>query len=194
VESHSFSLARASSKPFGHGTPPFRGPRTKGTPILASFLASGLGVEGESGVSRCTRSNSRARSRVRKRFHASRSKNGVRERRHRGHDGPALVGPAAQDLGRLVERRCDGLRVDRGERFLREPGAQDRRLVPDLRDEVDVGDLRQRASVRPAEQRHADPLGVRGFGDQEDARPRSLGPQPSPSSRDRASAIPCLRR
>jgi hypothetical protein len=191
-ESHSFFPGALVLEPLRPRHASVQRAEDEGHGDLASFFASGLGVDGESGVSRCTRSNSPPESRAPNRFHTSRSKK-VGERRHRGHDGPALVGSAAQDLGRLVDRRRDGLRVDRGERLFPETRAQDRVPVPDLRDEVDVGDLRERpaATSRAA---HADPFRVGGFGDQEDARPRRLRPQLSPSSRDFASAIPCLRR
>ena len=80
----------------------------------------------------------------------------------------------AQERGQAPHRARDPFGVERAEVFPLAPaGAQDRFAVAHLGDEVDIGDIAQRAHLIPADKRDADPLGIRALGDREHAQ--SLG-------------------
>ena len=100
----------------------------------------------------------------------------IGERLDGGHGRPALALAAAQQVRDLPERRHQRLGIDRGEVApFHQPGALERLLVADLRDDVDVRLPAQRCGERPADQRHAHPFGICLLGDQQNAMARRHG-------------------
>jgi hypothetical protein len=84
---------------------------------------------------------------------------------------PSLAVAHAQSLGHGPKRPCDGFGVDRGKvPSLDQSGSQDRIAIPDLRDQMHIGDFPQRLRQGPAHKWDADPFRVGRFGNDQHAR------------------------
>jgi hypothetical protein len=95
---------------------------------------------------------------------------GVDQRRHRGRHRPPHGLAAAHRGGELGQWRRDHLGVDRREiPALDAPCAQEGVAVAHLGHDMDIGLGAQRIRDRPADERHAHPLGIRRLGDHQGA-------------------------